>query len=81
MGYLLKKKKTACWGQLLLAWENLGKSKPWGKRVQLYEKAIGNSLDESTSWVVKASETITRLGQIMWTSLIETQIRCLPIDS
>ena len=47
----LSKRYGACWGQMLLDWEILEKSKTWSKRDHLYGKATGNDwVDPHVRW-------------------------------
>ena len=47
----LSVRSGAYWGQILLAWEILGKSKAWAKIGHLYGKVTGNSMGEPTNWM------------------------------
>ena len=63
----VSEKYRACWGQVLLVWEVLGKYKAWAKTGHLFGKNIGNRLDgpeirvgwnlrESQGWVNSVSQ-------------------------
>ena len=64
----LSERYGAYWGQMLLVWENLGKSENRGMTSHSYKEATGNRL-VGPKLVGAEPQGITRVGQTVWARL------------